>query len=524
MISVIFGRIPVVVLLLLLLLLSFSFSFAGSSTASAYSGLFPLCSNTPSFSSYEASLKSQPSYVAGTTRSVLLRRDNTGYLGNNLILVSFWSGTNTKIHDFSDTRVSVGMDIRTSVGSAFKVATDGTLTEYDSSFAGSYGLSDVNCISQVNSGSSPLSDATWDFNTVTSSTATTYTGAINSTVSGANVTFDISNITPAPSSYIFNYGDGSTGTSLSHTYSTSGQKNVTFTPTPASATGDLTVYPVIAATPGNLHFEANVSGNQAAFTTSQTDTTGVTKIEYDFTSGMGTAYVDYSTTASPAVAYYSQSGWSIDKSLVNGNDVYSNQIQYQFPQTLKQLLVSVRTTDSAGYIKTMTLSLQLGTTGTTSFVNDNTLQGQAANANKPIVCNSWDIACFVSQGLKSFFDGFTSVITYLFVPNSSDISSAFSDFNTTTYGIASVIALPITSIAKLTTATCSPVVLSLPFLNHDVTLECMTPIYAAKFGALWVLLQSLLTGVVAYGVTINSIALVKRLKDPEDDKIEVFSL
>jgi hypothetical protein len=117
-----------------------------------------------------------------------------------------------------------------------------------------------------------------------------------------------------------------------------------------------------------------------------------------------------------------------------------------------------------------------------------------------------------------------NLIVYLFVPKSTDVMSSIDNFNTNTHNIAEVIALPITSIAKLSTAQCSPINITFPHTNTTTTLSCLTPVYANAFGATWTMFQVLLTGAVAYGVTINSLALVKRLKDPQDDKIEVFTL
>lgn len=150
-------------------------------------------------------------------------------------------------------------------------------------------------------------------------------------------------------------------------------------------------------------------------------------------------------------------------------------------------------------------------------------QNETVNCSSPGIyksCEVLDVKC----NLDNFGAFLMDMLTILFVPSKSDITSTIESFNTDTHNIAEVIALPITSIAKLTTASCSPISLSLPFVAKPITLQCLTPIYANAFGSTWAILQVVLTGVVAYGVTINSIAMVKGLKDPQDDKIEVFKL
>lgn len=166
-------------------------------------------------------------------------------------------------------------------------------------------------------------------------------------------------------------------------------------------------------------------------------------------------------------------------------------------------------------------SVQSGNTGTDDCTNGNCIP-------QPIFedCSVYGANLVAGFGcvISNFGIYLRNLLTFLFVPKSTEVMSAINSFNTNTHNIAAVIALPITSIAKLTTAQCSPVQITFPFTNRVITYPCLTPVYAQALGGTWTMLQVLLTGAVAYGVTINSLALVKRMKDPQDDKIEVFTL
>lgn len=265
--------------------------------------------------------------------------------------------------------------------------------------------------------------------------------------------------------------------------------------------------------PGNTHLEASMSGNSGAFTGTQLTTNGIDKFEFDFTSGAGTAYVDYATTTDPNVSYYNAAGYSIGHSTVNGDDEYSTQIIYNFGSGGINRKIYMRVTDGAGYQKVMTVDIKTGVSGTIDFVNDDTLESQKQSLDKPVVCGDLDIPCILSQSLQN-----------LFIPKADDMKAVFDSFSTDTHGIAAIIALPLNAIGTLSTASCSPVNLPLPFVNKTFTIPCMTPIYQANFGTVWTIWQTVFTGAVAYGVAINSIALIKGLKNPDDDKIEVFTL
>ncbi len=106
----------------------------------------------------------------------------------------------------------------------------------------------------------------------------------------------------------------------------------------------------------------------------------------------------------------------------------------------------------------------------------------------------------------------------------SDAASGFfNDFDSSDYGLSDVITLPLQFIKQISSASCTPLVLPMPFVNQDVELPCMSTIYS-KFGAFLKIYQTITFGVIAYWVSINIFAMVKGFKDPESDRIEVFDL
>lgn len=103
-------------------------------------------------------------------------------------------------------------------------------------------------------------------------------------------------------------------------------------------------------------------------------------------------------------------------------------------------------------------------------------------------------------------------------------SNFFSNFTTNTHGLTAIITAPLSAIQSLTNATCSPLVLPLPFVNQNLTLPCMREIYVQNFGAFMTLYDTITFGIIAYWVMVRIFALVKDFKNPEHDEIEVMDL
>ena len=100
----------------------------------------------------------------------------------------------------------------------------------------------------------------------------------------------------------------------------------------------------------------------------------------------------------------------------------------------------------------------------------------------------------------------------------------FNDFTTDTHGLTAIITAPLSLISSITSKSCSPLVLPLPFVDKDLTLPCMGAIYSQYFGSFLSIYQVITFGIVAYWVCVRIFNLVKDFKNPDHDEIEVLDL
>lgn len=100
----------------------------------------------------------------------------------------------------------------------------------------------------------------------------------------------------------------------------------------------------------------------------------------------------------------------------------------------------------------------------------------------------------------------------------------FNDFTTDTHGLTAIITAPLSLITSITSSSCSPLVIPLPFVNKDLTLPCMGTIYSNYFGSFLSIYQVITFGIVAYWVCVRIFNLVKDFKNPDHDEIEVLDL
>ena len=102
--------------------------------------------------------------------------------------------------------------------------------------------------------------------------------------------------------------------------------------------------------------------------------------------------------------------------------------------------------------------------------------------------------------------------------------SFFNDFTTNTHGLTGIITAPLNAIQSLTSKSCSPLILPLPFVNENLTLPCMRQIYTEHFGSFMNLYDVIIIGIVSYWVLVRIFTLVKDFKNPDHDEIEVVDL
>lgn len=109
--------------------------------------------------------------------------------------------------------------------------------------------------------------------------------------------------------------------------------------------------------------------------------------------------------------------------------------------------------------------------------------------------------------------------------STSTASNFFSNFNTNSHGLTGIITAPLNAIQSLTSKTCSPLVLPLPFMeDKNLSLPCMRPIYEEFFGGFITLYDIITLGIVSYWIMVRIFAMVKDFKNPDHDEIEVVDL
>ena len=105
-----------------------------------------------------------------------------------------------------------------------------------------------------------------------------------------------------------------------------------------------------------------------------------------------------------------------------------------------------------------------------------------------------------------------------------DASDFFSNFNTDTFGLTSVITAPLELIKSVTSKSCTPLHGTLPFVSTEINLPCLSTIYENHFGVFLNIYRTITFGFVSYWVCIKIFNLVKDFKNPEHDEIEVLDL
>lgn len=108
--------------------------------------------------------------------------------------------------------------------------------------------------------------------------------------------------------------------------------------------------------------------------------------------------------------------------------------------------------------------------------------------------------------------------------STNEAGGFFNDFTTDTHGLTAIITTPLSLISSITSASCSPLVLPLPYVDKDLTLPCMSSIYSDYFGDFLTIYHIITFGIVAYWVCVRIFNLVKDFKNPDHDEIEVLDL
>lgn len=117
--------------------------------------------------------------------------------------------------------------------------------------------------------------------------------------------------------------------------------------------------------------------------------------------------------------------------------------------------------------------------------------------------------------------------------NSSDVSGANSDLNNFTdsdlfkdsTGILAIIQAPINMLNSITSSTCSPLTLPIPYMNFDIKVPCLSTVLSKHFSAeLLTLLKLAINGLIIYKVLCSLVMDIHSYKDPDSDRLEVLDL
>lgn len=215
-----------------------------------------------------------------------------------------------------------------------------------------------------------------------------------------------------------------------------------------------------------------------------------------------------------------------DISIGYGNNGYATNIPYTYKSNVNNGHYSITFTTNNSQYSNIFLRIPRynsptavsGTVSNIMFVKGN-VEKEYEPYGEEICVNKLDEQTNAINGLNdSINDDNTDGAT-------SEASEFFSDFNTNTFGLTSIITAPLNLIQSLTSKTCTPLHLPLPYLNNKyLDLPCMSIIYSQHFGTFFTIYQTITYGIIAYWVVVRIFNHVKDFKNPEHDEIEVVDL
>lgn len=192
--------------------------------------------------------------------------------------------------------------------------------------------------------------------------------------------------------------------------------------------------------------------------------------------------------------------------------IYINVLQYDSQSDLRGLNLDSSIFNRHPY----SISIKLiGVTSVDTITYDNT--SDIINQNQTIIDQN--------QQTNNKLDNIDGTLKNDDTTNATNQAGGFfNDFTTDTHGLTAIITAPLSLISNITSASCSPLVIPLPYVDKDLTLPCMGEIYFNYFGSFLSIYQMITFGIVAYWVLVRIFNLVKDFKNPDHDEIEVLDL
>lgn len=90
-------------------------------------------------------------------------------------------------------------------------------------------------------------------------------------------------------------------------------------------------------------------------------------------------------------------------------------------------------------------------------------------------------------------------------------------------GLNNIISLPLDFINTIGNS-CTPINLTIPFINTNITLPCFSSVLSSKVPTIYNLLVIVINGFILYRCCLDIYGIVKNAKNPNNDRIEVLDL
>lgn len=103
----------------------------------------------------------------------------------------------------------------------------------------------------------------------------------------------------------------------------------------------------------------------------------------------------------------------------------------------------------------------------------------------------------------------------------SESSSFFNNFNDNQHGLSGIISAPLNSINAMLSGTCTP--LTATWEGKDISLPCGQSFWS-KIPEIQEFLNLILGGLLCYHIILKLYRLIDKLKNPDDDRVEVMDL